>query len=244
MMQGAPFFYTTNNGSITIRGYTGPGGALTIPESINGLPVTSIEYGFYNCASLTSVTIPNSVTSIGTGAFEGCTSLTNVTIPNSVKNIGDVAFDYCTSLTNIAIPNSVTNIGDEALQYCVRLTGIYFFGNAPRLGDPSVFAFDNNATVYYLAGTTGWGSTFGGLPAVLWNPAIQSTNASFGGRTNRFGFNIVGTPNIPIVVEASTHLQGASWTSLQSCSLTNGSIYFSDPQWTNYRGRFYRLRSP
>ena len=62
--------YTTNNGTITITGYTGPGGAVTIPSTINGLPVTSIgNYAFSNCTSLTSVTIPDSVTSIGLGAL-------------------------------------------------------------------------------------------------------------------------------------------------------------------------------
>ena len=85
---------------------------------------------------------------------------------------------------------------------------------------------------------------FGGRAAVLWNPSIQTTNASFGVRTNQFGFTITGTANIPIVVEASASLASASWTPLQTCTLTNGSIYFNDPQWTNYPARFYRVRSP
>jgi hypothetical protein len=193
----APFFYTTNNGSITITGYTGPGGALAIPETINGLPVTSIEGAFVNCASLTSVTIPNSVTSIGTAAFMGCAGLTNVTIPNSVKNIGDDAFDDCTSLTDVVIPSSVTNMGYEAFQYCSSLTALYFQGNAPSLGY-GVFYGDNNATVYYLPGTTGLGSTFGGLPTVLWQPpppkawtlsasTITPTGATLNGTVNPSG---------------------------------------------------------
>ena len=86
--------------------------------------------------------------------------------------------------------------------------------------------------------------TFGGLPTVLWNPQVQTSDASFGVRTNRFGFNITGTTNIPIVVEACTNLANPAWSPLQSCTLTNGSVYFSDPDWTNYPGRFYRLRSP
>jgi len=79
---------------------------------------------------------------------------------------------------------------------------------------------------------------------VLWNPQVLRSGSSFGVRTNRFGFNIVGTAGIPIVVEASTNLAGAPWTVLQSCTLTNGLIYFSDSQWANYRSRFYRFRSP
>jgi hypothetical protein len=84
---------------------------------------------------------------------------------------------------------------------------------------------------------------FGGRPAILWNPQMQ-TSAFFTALANQFGFTITGTTNIPIVVEASANLAPASWTALQTCTLTNGSIYFSDPGWTNYPARFYRVRSP
>jgi hypothetical protein len=70
----AQFNYTTDNGAITITGYTGPGGAVTIPATINGLPVTGIgDYAFIYNTSLTSITIPDSVTSIGVQAFYYCT---------------------------------------------------------------------------------------------------------------------------------------------------------------------------
>jgi len=89
----AQFTYTTNNGTITITGYNCSGGVVTIPSTITGLPVTSIGDGaFYNCKSLTIVTIPTSVTNIGYGAFQQCTSLTGVTIPDSVISIGNAAF--------------------------------------------------------------------------------------------------------------------------------------------------------
>ena len=110
-----------------------------------------------------------------------------------------------------------------------------------------MFYHDNNATVYYLPGTTGWGAPgtpFGGLPTMLWNPQAQTSDGSFGVQTNRFGFNITGTTNIPIVIEACANLASPVWVPLQSCTLTNGSVYFCDPQWTNYPGRFYRFRSP
>ena len=70
--------------------------------------------------------IPNSVTSIGDGAFAYCSGLTSVTIPNSVTSIGEVAFSDCSGLTSVAIPNSVTSIGGYAFAYCSGLTSVTF----------------------------------------------------------------------------------------------------------------------
>jgi hypothetical protein len=95
-----------------------------------------------------------------------------------------------------------------------------------------------------MLGTTNWGSTFGGRPAVLWNPLLRATRPGDGLRSNRFGFDITGTADIPIVVEACSDMTSASWAALQICALTNGSIHFGDPQWANYPARFYRIRSP
>lgn len=112
-----------------------PEGTTTITESIITdrtkcfyyIPnsVTSIgEYAFWECTSLTSITIPNGVTSIGKYAFLGCTNLTSITISDSVTGIGEYAFKDCTSLTSIIIPNSVTSIGEWAFDECTSLTDI------------------------------------------------------------------------------------------------------------------------
>jgi hypothetical protein len=289
-----PYTWITNNGTITIKGgYSGSGSAVTIPSTINGLPVTSIgdnafwsssltsvtipnsvtsigdlafDYctnlasvmigtnvtsigyeAFADCCSLTSVTIPNSVTSIGDYAFVGCTSLTNVTIPNSVTSIGDSAFDDCSSLSSVTIGNSVTSIGDGAFEDCASLTNVYFQGNAPTpTNDLSVFSNDNNATVYYLPGTTGWGTTFDGRPTALWllpNPVILNNNPAFGVQTNRFGFVISWATNLSVVVEACTNLASHTWSPVATNPLAGGTNYFSDAKWTNYPSRFYRVRS-
>ena len=344
----AQFTFTTNNGAITITGYTGAGGVVVIPSSTNDLPVTTIgDDAFFSCTNLTAVTIPDSVTSIGLdaflfcvsltaitvdtnnagyssldgvlfnkgqttlveypsgkvgnyiipnsvnmigtnafsvcnsltsvsipsnvtyiadGAFDGCNGLTNVTIPGSVTSIGRTAFFNCAELTTASLGNGVTNLGNfafancaslttvtigknlrliglGALQYSTSLVAVYFQGNHPG-GNAYPLTGDNNATVYYLPGATGWGTTFSGRPAVLWNPTIRASDASFGVQTNRFGFRVTGTANIPIAAEACTDLAIGSWTCLQTCTLTNGSVYFSDPGWTNYPARFYRIRSP
>ncbi len=102
--------YADATKSTLLACYRSATGAVTIPNS-----VTSIGKGaFSGCTGLTSVTIGNSVTSIGEWAFSGCTGLTSVTIPNSVTSIGSDAFSSCTGLTSITIPNSVTSIGEDA----------------------------------------------------------------------------------------------------------------------------------
>jgi hypothetical protein len=341
-VQGQDFNYTNTNGTITITSYTGPGGAVSIPNTIAGLPVTSIgDWAFFFSNTVTSVVVPDSVTNIGDWTFGGCTSLASVSIGNGVRRIGYAAFNLCSSLTHITIPDSVTdledgmyskggvgvfyyctnlssvtlgngltNIGDSAFWFCTGLTNItipdnvvrvglhafescsslasaaigngvitldngafancysltkvtighsitnvgfdafgggslkevYFRGNAP--GADSDAFLETNAIIYYLPGTTGWSPTLGSRPTALWNPQAQSADASFGARQNGFGFNIAGTADIPLVIEASTDLTALSWVPLQSCTLTNGLIYFSDPQWTNYPNRIYRIRSP
>jgi hypothetical protein len=251
--------YTISNGVTSIgpeafstSGLTG----VTIPNSVTNIggdafmdtPLTSVTIPgsvttiqgatFAGCTSLTNLTIGNGVTSIGISAFALCSKLTKVIIPNSVIIIMDYAFQECDGLTSVIIGNSVADIGDFSFAYCPNLTSAYFLGDFPAVMG-AVFVDDDNVTVYYMPGTSGWDGT----GAVLWNPQAQTGDGNFGVKANQFGFNITGTANIPILVEACTNL-GAAWVPLQTLSLTNGSVYFSDLQWANFPSRFYRLTSP
>ncbi|MBR5328214.1 MAG: leucine-rich repeat domain-containing protein [Paludibacteraceae bacterium] len=110
--------------------------SITIPNSVTSVGIAA----FASCSAFTSVTIPNSVTSIGASAFNGCTSLTSITIPNSVTNVGDAAFSKCTSLTTITLPDGVLSVNDWTFSGCTQLTSVKMGENVTSIGQ---FAFEN-----------------------------------------------------------------------------------------------------
>jgi len=211
----AQFTYSTNaDNTLNITGYYGPSGAVAIPDAINGLAVSSIgQEAFYDDTSLTGVTIPGSVISIGDSSFLDCANLNSVTIGNGVTCIGSNAFYQCGSLTNVIIPGSVTNIagfafsvsgltsvtipgsltsmGDCVFEASSSLSKVYFYGNAPT-APAGQFSGDyylvEMTGVYYLPGTTGWGSFYAGVPAQSFPAQAQFTYTTNGGTITITGF--------------------------------------------------------
>jgi len=140
---GLSFTLIDSNTAYSVSKGTATDDEVIIPAVYEGLPVTEIESasygngykgGFANYTSMTSITIPNSVTSIGRDAFSGCTGLTSITIPNSVTSIGMDAFSGCTGLTSITIPNSVTSISYYAFSGCTSLTSVTIPNSVTSIG--------------------------------------------------------------------------------------------------------------
>jgi len=145
-----------NNGSCAVS--PSPTGAVTIPSTLGGKPVTSIGLGAFSyCSGLTSVTIPNHVTSIGFYAFSRCSGLTSVTIPNSVTSIGRDAFSGCSGLKSVTIPNSVTSIGYEAFSGCSGLTSVTIPDSVTSIVDEAFYYCRNLMSVTILEGVVGIG---------------------------------------------------------------------------------------
>ncbi len=104
--------------------------SVTLPNTITSIG----DKAFSMCSSLVTVNIPNSVTSIGESVFSGCASLTSMDIPNSVTSIGESVFSGCTSLTSIDIPNSVTSIGESVFSGCTSLTSMDIPNSVTSIG--------------------------------------------------------------------------------------------------------------
>jgi len=153
-----------------------------IPHTIKGVTVTSIgDQAFYNCTSLTSVTIPDSVTSIGDRAFRYCISLTSVTIPDSVTSIGEEAFYGCWDLTRLIIPGSVTSIDKDAFCFCSSLTSVTIPDSVTSIGDSAFYGCESLTSVTIPDSVTSIGScAFYGC-ASLTSVTIPDSVTSIGG---------------------------------------------------------------
>ncbi|MGN1234590.1 MAG: leucine-rich repeat domain-containing protein, partial [Christensenellaceae bacterium] len=120
------YLFYSFDGTNYLIGYVGEETDLTLPEDYNGENYEINRYAFYNCIGLTSVDIPDGVTSIGDYAFYHCTGLTSVVIGNGVTSIGEEAFSWCDSLTSVIIPDTVNSIGGLAFYNCTDLTSVTF----------------------------------------------------------------------------------------------------------------------
>ena len=140
---------------------------IVIPETItiNGTArtITTMNSGgpgnavFYPVRSfITEVSLPDTITNIGSSAFYSCSGLTSITIPSSVTRIGEDAFSFCSSLTSINIPNSVTNIGSSAFFNCSSLIAIEVYGKNPNYKDDNGVLYTKNGTALIVCpeGTT------------------------------------------------------------------------------------------
>ena len=174
--------YQASDDAATLVRYFGSDSKVDIPAELGGKPVTSIGvYAFWNCRSLTKVTIPEGVTSIKDSTFRYCISLTEVNIPKSVETIGDEAFQFCDSLTEVTIPKSVTSIGVYAFQYCNSLTEVTISEGVTSIGDGAFASCSSLTEVTIPEGVTSIGGTAFAYCSSLTEVTIPKSVTSIGG---------------------------------------------------------------
>ena len=145
--------------AVTIAAYTGTGGPFGTSTTITVYPANTLpEYAFCSHypivkTSLTSITLPNSVTSIGSNAFEGCSGLTTITLSNSITSIGSNAFGGCSGLTTITLPNSLTSIGEAAFEGCSGLTMLTLPNSITSIGKAAFLGCSGLTTITAKATT-------------------------------------------------------------------------------------------
>ena len=152
---------TTSSTELTIyiQKYTGSGGNVTIPSTIEGLRVSDIgTSAFESCAGLKSITIPDSVNRIGAYAFDSCSGLKTVTIGNGVTSIGDSAFSYCNGLTSLSIGNQVATIGASAFTNCNGLTSLTLPNSLTSIGGSAFYYCNGLSNVTIPSNVTSIGS--------------------------------------------------------------------------------------
>ena len=133
--------FVIENGVLTK--YKGNGGHVSIPNS-----VTEIGDGAFRCCyNLSSVSIPDSVTKIGDAVFSACYNLTSVSIPESVTKISNGAFSECSNLTSVSIPDSVTEIGKWAFRCCYNLSSVSIPDSVTKIGDEAFYHCDSLTNV-------------------------------------------------------------------------------------------------
>lgn len=193
------FAFTPDNTAVIVTKYNGIAADVTIPSRYKGKPVTAINNAVFPNSAVTSVTIPDSVTSIPDAAFVNCSELTNISIPNSVTYIGLSAFSSCTSLKSITLPSSLSSISEALFFGCSQLTTIqipdsvssiqaYAFYNCGKLETIRIpvsvtsigdYAFDgcpSSMTVTYSGSKKQWDAiTKGSYNGVLENHLVCNT---------------------------------------------------------------------
>ena len=239
------YWYDDIAGGIKIVAYSGSGGNVDIPATIDGKSVLEIGTdAFYGKASLTGVNLPNSIRSLGMRSFYNCPNLNSVFLGNSLMTIGNGSFWGAQALTSIIVPSSVTNIGYAAFANCNALTKITIL-NSALVFDGQVFGTIPHLTIYGYAGSTAdsyaYANTrpFISLPASYVDVYYSTHVQNVGWQSSKKNGEISGTvgqglrlegikilvdnSETDVVIQYQTHIQNVGWQAMVSNGTLSGT---------------------
>jgi len=193
---------------------------VTIPESVlrigGGYGAGRTRGAFQNCAGLSSITIPDSVTSIGIGAFRNCSGLTSVTIGNGVTSIGNAAFNGCSGLTSITIPDSVTSIGSDAFSDCSGLTSISIPNRVTSIGQFAFYHCSGLTSVTIPDSVTSIGTS-------MFSNCTGLTSITIGNSVTNIGNNAFGNCSNCLIYDFSNHTSVPTLANVNAFADTNAN---------------------
>lgn len=244
-IQSGDYWYENIAGGIKIVSYTGSGGNVDIPSTIDGKSVLEIGADAFNGKSaLTGVNLPNSVTVLGLRSFYNCPNLDSVFLGNGLVTIGNGSFWGAKALTSIMIPHTVTSIGYATFASCDALKKITFF-NSSITFNGQVFGTIPNLTIYGYSGSTAdsyaYANTrpFVALPPsyvdVYYSTHVQNVgwqasqkNGEISGTVGQSlrleGIKIlIDNSEVNVVIEYQTHVQNIGWQSMVSNGALSGT---------------------
>lgn len=232
---GGYVFYTANSGKHYLVDYRGADSVITLPEYFNGESYEIYKYAFGNCSSITKVTIPNTVTAIGSYTFSNCSSLTEVVIPENIDYVSEYMFYGCSSITEFVIPDHVTTIGEGAFEYCRGLTQITIPDHVTSVGSSAFEGCTALVEVHLGSGLSSISSyMFNGCTALVEVTMCEGIK-SIGSYAFNNCYNINRlTFNIPESVE---HIYSKAFSGVVIGS-SNG-VYYLDNWVVQYDGGYY-----
>lgn len=207
-----------------------------LPTGITRIPADA----FRSCVRLGSMMLPEGVTEIGPLAYQGCLGLSNVMLPEGLTALGLAAFADCSSLTEVSFPASLAAIKALAFARTTNLVAAYFLGNAP--GAERLFPMESLPTVFYLPGTTGWTSSFGGAPTAEWAPLAEDPRVDGG----LFAASVTGPVSVVVVLKARSALESAApWRPVSTDAIpVTRRLVVSDSVADGSPMHVYRVRVP
>ncbi len=212
-----------------LEDYTGNGGAVTIPDG-----VTTINAGVFASKDITSVVMPSSVTSMGTGVFSGCTSLTSVSLSSSLNGIPEETFRECLSLGSVTIPDSATSIGSNAFYGCASLSSVSIPASVSSISTDAFSGCGNLSNISVASGNGAYASSDGCLynaskTRLLLVPegktslaiAAGTTTIGTGALQDCTGISTVSLPNSVTTIEANAFTDSGVETITIPASVTS-----------------------
>lgn len=209
---------------------------LVFPDGLTHLPGQVC----YENRALTSVGLPAALTQIGYSAFYNCCSLASVKIAQSLSTVGNWAFHSCTNLARIYFTGGVAGLSTGVFGNCSALTGVYVIGAPPVVGEDGgldLFAGAAEATVFYLAESSGWSNTMGGATVETWTPIITSLTMTSG--LCRLAVDWADGQTVRL--QTCTNFIDADWVDQDTNTIIDGVAEFGPNQALTGEQRFYRV---